>query len=399
MGQRLPGQRWPHRRAGFVIETVMGSRVTTMFMNDPRQVENLLRDAAERLRVERGMPAKVRRKIRIRRLGTAAVSLSAMAALIVGAVLVTGTWSPDPIPPSEEQRDEREIVVVREDPSLPEGCGVSGATEALLSFSEALSDGDLEALDRVFSKGKVFQAVNVREPHGLTGETTVDREAVMSYFASRVSQNESYRLTDVIIETEIWNQRSIAALQVSFFAIREADDITGALPVRGAALLDCPAADIYGMSLLPPHPSEAIESWCPEHPSTEGAVVACVRETGGKKSIIFPVANAYSGEEAGGGGRLIQRGRCLYLRSGDSPELVLPIWPPGFYHEVNDGVVTIRDGIGTPVVETGSRVEMAGGYYDGKGLPVSFENEWKPCAPVSSYFYVSYIGDGDDQDE
>jgi hypothetical protein len=362
-------------------------------MNDSRQIDNLLRDAAERVRVERTMPAKVRRRIRMRRIGTAAISLSVVAGLIVGAVLATETWSPDPIPPSEE-RDGREIVVTREDPSLPEGCGVRQATEALLSFMEALSDGNLRALDRAFSREKIFQWVSIAAPHALTGEATADREAIMSYFESRVSQSESYRLTNVIVETEIRNSRSIAAVQVSFLATRRANDIEGAPAFRGYAQLDCPSADIYAMHAGTPHPTEAIENWCPaQRPTTGDAVVACARGTGGKKSIIFPVANAHSGEEAGGGGRLVKRGRCLYLRSSGSPELNFPIWPPGFYYEVNDGVVTVRDGIGTPVAQTGSLVEMAGGSYDGKGLPSWFENEWKPCAPASSYFVVSYIAD------
>jgi len=372
-------------------------------MSDDRQIEDLLSGAAERVRVEKNMPAEVRRRIRIRRVGTAAISLSVVVGLITGGVLATGTWSPPSLPPSEErgereESDAPEIVVTRDDPSLPEGCGVQEAAEGLLSFTEAVSDGDLEALDEALSDEKTFGRVAIPGPDALTDEANIDRDAVMSYFESRFSHNESYRLAKVVVETEVQNQRG-TALQVSFFAVRQADDIEGAQRFRGEAGFDCPAGDIYGLVGGPPHPTEPIESWCPtEPPASADVVIACTRRADGKRSVIFPVADYYSGEESGTEGILTRRGRCLYLRPKGFATLTFPVWPPGFYAHGKGQKLTVRDGSGRPVVEIGSSVEMAGGFYDGKGIPPGFEDEWKSCAPASSYFVVSYIADDDERE-
>ena len=293
--------------------------------------------------------------------------------------------------PVSEGSEEREIVVTREDPSLPEGCGVKRAAEGLLSFTEALSEGDLEALDGILSAENVFGRVAIPGPDALTDETNIDRQAVMSYFESRFSHNESLRLTNVVIETEVQSQRGPTVV-VSFFAIRRADDINGAQAFRGEATFVCPAGDILGLVGGPPHPTEPIESWCPtESPASADVVIACTRKADGKRSVIFPVADYYSGEESATHGILIRRGRCLYLRPKGFSSITFPVWPPGFYAHGKGRKLTVRDARGRPVVEIGSSVEMAGGSYDKKGIPPGFEDEWKSCAPASSYFTVSYI--------
>lgn len=341
----------------------------------------------------------------MRRIGIVAISLSLVAGLIVGGLLATDTWSRDPIPPSEEQRDEREIVVTRDDPSLPEGCGAREATEALLSFAEALSAGDLAALDESFSEGKIFKTVGIADPHGFTGEATLDRSALISYLEARLTQNETYRLTRTKVGAAMGapNPEGSGAVRVDFLATRTADDIGEPLEFRGYANLDCPAGHIYVMNLGPLHPSEAIERWCPGSDSDEDAVIACSPETGGKNSLIFPVMDSNPGEEAGLGGRLVRRGRCLYVRSGKSGELGFPLWPPGYTHEVSGEAVTVRDGMGVPVARTGSRVSMAGGFHGEKpvGVPLlTLKDEWQPCTrPASYYFTVSYVVDDEDRDQ
>lgn len=342
----------------------------------------------------------------MRRIGAAAISLSVVAGLIVGAVLATETWSRDPIPPSQE-RDEREVVVTREDPSLPDGCGVRETTETLLSFTEGFSQGDLAAVDDAFSEADSFFYVGIAHPHGLTGETEapVDRVAVMAYLESRMARSESYRLTSLMLDAEIKprDPQARAGVRVHFVVTRRAEDIDSSLVFRGWAQLDCPAGDIYLMELWPLHPSEDIESWCSDSDSDENAVIACSPEPGGKKSLIFPVLDLNPGEEAGLGGRLVRRGRCLYVRSEKSGELGFPIWPPGFTHDVSGGVVTVRDGTGAPVARTGSRVTMAGGFHGEKpvGVPLfTLKDEWEPCTiPASYYFTVSYVVDEDDADQ
>lgn len=255
-------------------------------MNAPREIETLLHDAAEQVRVELAMPADVRRRIRMRRIGTVVISLSVVGGLILGTGLAIATWSRDPILPSQE-RDEHEIVVTREDPSLPEGCGVRRATEALLSFTDALSDGDLAALDGAFSREGIFRSVGIANPHGLTGEGTLDRAALMAYLELRVSRAESYRLTKAMVETAIGspNPGGSGAVRVHFLATRTADDIDGTLEFRGWANLDCPAGDIYVMNLGPLHPSERVERWCPAaQPDSEDAVIACSENREGRRA-------------------------------------------------------------------------------------------------------------------
>lgn len=297
--------------------------------------------------------------------------------------------------------EARKIVVTREDPSLP-GCGVRETTETLLSFMDALSQGDLATVDGAFSKADSFHYVGIADPHGLTGEATVDRAALLTYVESRMARGETYRLTNVMLDAEIesLDPQASAGVRVHFVTTRRAPDIDGTLVFRGWAQLDCPDGDISLMELWPLHPGEDAESWCSASDPDEDAVIACSPEPGGKSSLIFPVLDFNSGEEAGLGGRLVRRGRCLYVRSGNSRELGFPMWPPGFTHDVAGGVVTVRDGTGAPVARTGSRVTMAGGYHGGEGPgaspPLEFKDEWKPCAaPAYYYFAVSYVvGEG-----
>jgi len=264
-----------------------------------------------------------------------------------------------------------------------------------LSFTDALSEGDLAAADGAFSKADSFFYVTFADPHGLTGETEapVDREAVMTYLESRIARDESYRLTNVMLDAEIESRdpQASGGVRVHFVATRRATDIDGTLVFRGWAQLDCPDGDIYLMELWPLHPSEDIGTRCSATSPDEDAVIACSQEPGGKRSLIFPVLDFNFGEEAGLGGRLVRRGRCLYVRSGNSRELGFPMWPPGFTHDVAGRVVTVRDGTGTPVARTGSRVTMGGGYHGGEGPgaspPLEFPDEWKSCAALAYHFH------------
>jgi hypothetical protein len=266
--------------------------------------------------------------------------------------------------------DRGEIVVTDEDPSLPEGCGVRETTETLLSFTDAFSQGDLAEVDGALSKGDSFHYVVIADPHGLTGEATVDRAALMTYLESRMARNESYRLTNVLLDAEIESRDSQAGggVRVHFVATRRATDIDGTLVFRGWAQLDCPDGDIYLVELWPLHPSEDIGTWCSAAGPDEDVVSACSRESGGKRSLIFPVLDFNTGEEAGLGGRLVRRGRCPYVRSGNSRELGFPMWPPGFTYDVAGGVVTVRDGTGTPVARTGLARDD-GGWLSRRGGP------------------------------
>jgi hypothetical protein len=346
----------------------------------------------------------------VRRIGAIAASLIVLAGVAFGTRVAIESWSDKPTPPSVDE-DRREIEVTREDASLPEGCGVRETTETLLSFTDGLSEGDPAAVDGAFSKADSFFYVTFADPHGLTGEATVDRVALMTYFESRIARGDSYRVTNVKLDAGIESRDPHArgGVRVHFVATRRATDIDGTLVFRGWAQLDCPDGDIYLMELGPLHPSEDIESWCSASNRDKDAVIACSLEPGGKKRLIFPVLDFNAGEEAGLRGRLVRRGRCLYVRSRNTRELGFPMWPPGFTYDVADGVVTVfgfrhtRDGSVTPVARTGSRVSMAVGYHGGEGPgaspPLEFKDEWKPCAARAHYYAaVSYVADEGDSD-
>lgn len=59
------------------------------------------------------------------------------------------------------------------------------------------------------------------------------------------------------------------------------------------------------------------------------------------------------------------------------------MWPPGFTHDIANGAVTARDGTGTPVAQTDSRVMMAGGLTVERAdaPPSEFKDEWNRVRP------------------
>lgn len=347
------------------------------------------------------MPHSVRRT-RIRRAATAVIVGGVIAGVGFALAALMQSRSHHTPPPSKDE-DRRAIMVTRDDPSLPKNCGVRETARYVSSFTEGLSNGDLALLDRVFSEKDELRFVTIGDPHGLTGEASVNRAAVMRYLESRVERGESMRLTNVLVETvtEYGDpERFGQAVRVHLLVMRRANDISGVLPFRGWAEVTCPEGEIRLMDIGRLHPSEDVGSWCSAAGFDGDATIACASEERRPRSLIFPVLDFNFGEEAGLGGRLVRRGRCLYVQSGSSGALTFPMWPPGFTSEPNDGGVTVRDEHGIPVARTGSRVVMAGGYHGGTGgyPPSEFEDEWKSCAPsAAAYFAVSDVIDGSQQ--
>ena len=95
-----------------------------------------------------------------------------------------------------------------------------------------------------------------------------------------------------------------------------------------------------------------------------------------QQDLVFPVLEQRVGEQAGLGGRLVRRGRCLVVES--SARTALPLWPPGFTYEKDQKAIDILDESGKVVAEVGSRIHLVGG--EGSFLPVHLRGHIKPCS-------------------
>lgn len=87
---------------------------------------------------------------------------------------------------------------------------------------------------------------------------------------------------------------------------------------------------------------------------------------GNNQEIVFPVQDASSERfEALLTGRLILHEQCLYVKSNDSADRVLPIWPEGYsVKESGGGPATVHDEEGEPVATVGDAVSMGGGSFE-----------------------------------
>jgi hypothetical protein len=105
-----------------------------------------------------------------------------------------------------------------------------------------------------------------------------------------------------------------------------------------------------------------------------------------RRGLVFPVLEQRVGEQAGLGGRLVRRDRCLVIES--AVRTALPLWPPGYTYEKDQKVIDILDENGMVVAEVGSRIQLVGGA--GSFLPVHLRGQVKPC-PGGHYWAISLV--------
>lgn len=351
-------------------------------MNDDRHIERLLREAAEHIRITGHVPSRVRRGIRVRRLATAGTSLMIVCGLILGGVVAIRSFENDKdLPPS---KPAQEILVTRDALELPDGCGVRDSVEKLLSVTDALKAGDMDALDSSFAQENAFQAIGIGDPHGLTGEDSQDREALMRYLRDRINHDDSYR----VMKATVVNQPGPGTyptemVQVDFLAMRTADEIDGAIEYRGEAKLDCPSGRFTFVNLFHRPLGESIDTWCPPAPfgTPPGAVVACSQDASDRSLVVFPTQPTLSGMESLIRGRVLQRRRCLVVKPALSDRYYVPLWPRGYSYQLDeDKDIVVLDENGDEVVSEGERVILGGGRLErGPRLSEDVQREVQHC--------------------
>jgi hypothetical protein len=189
----------------------------------------------------------------------------AAAALVAAVSLASTSDAADP------------IVVTRDTQSLPAGCAPRETALLLARFAEAVSAGDLDALDRLFAvedppgralepAGTVFRWYSVTE--GRAGasqpwrhESFYDRVDLFPYFAERHRQNERWELVSV----GVFPSRIRGAAGLNYTIRRTADDLPPWLNAIGfgKGSIDCTAGRIFLWSWGQDDESVDLPSLCP----------------------------------------------------------------------------------------------------------------------------------------
>ena len=108
--------------------------------------------------------------------------------------------------------------------------------------------------------------------------------------------------------------------------------------------------------------------------------------------LTFPVQDpAYGGMDALLNGQLVKRSECLYVLGTDGTHKILPIWPHGYSYETNGDDVTVLDGEGSAVLETGDRVSMGGGLIGEEESPLPPEMTERVGDCDGPYWLVSEV--------
>jgi hypothetical protein len=184
-----------------------------------------------------------------------------------------------------------DIVVTRDSGALPSGCTPREAAELLVRFADAVSTGDMPALDLLFAvedppgralepAGTVFRWYSVSE--GRNGNrpwrhtAVYDRADLFAYFAERHRHGESWQVVGLDVAPAGW---IAGAAGVTYVIRRDADDLPPPLTrfAIGKGSIDCAAQRIFVWSMgqdvaesRPPCPLPA--DWSPGVP-----IVACSR--------------------------------------------------------------------------------------------------------------------------
>jgi hypothetical protein len=205
----------------------------------------------------------------------------AAAALVAAVSLASTSDAADP------------IVVTRDTQSLPTGCAPRETALLLARFAEAVSAGDLDALDRLFAvedppgralepAGTVFRWYSVTEgragaPRPWRHEAFYDRADLFPYFTERHRQNERWQLVSV----RVTPSRTRAAAGIVYTIRRTADDLPPWLNALGSGkgAIDCTAGRIFVWSWGQNDTSVDVGSTCPRPRgwSSGSAILACTQ--------------------------------------------------------------------------------------------------------------------------
>ena len=186
---------------------------------------------------------------------------------------------------------QREVIVTRDDSTLPSGCGPREVAQLIMRFFDAFNNGDQEQLDRFFGFESGFQWYSVTEGDPSKGGrhfVAYNPEDLLAYFAERHQQHERLRLITVDVAGPSWH----GGVDIAYFLTRRADDLEPGLEgseriVHGKGAINCEKQQIFVWSMGMPMVDEKQPSgplWreiglCPDPPAgtPPTAVVACAR--------------------------------------------------------------------------------------------------------------------------
>jgi hypothetical protein len=191
--------------------------------------------------------------------------------------------------PAATQPEAQEVIVVRDNPTLPKGCSPAEVAQLIMGFLDAYNNGDQEQLIRFFPRTFEWYSdtvkadgVEVDEEHHFNFTTRPgSQDVLLDYVAERHQYGDHLRLVSVDVAGPGWH----GGADIAFRLTREADDLEPdghERYVEGGGTISCQTREfmVWGMGTRPPdYPESHLARVCPEPPAgtSENAVIACAR--------------------------------------------------------------------------------------------------------------------------
>jgi hypothetical protein len=179
------------------------------------------------------------------------------------------------------QVEAREVIVTRDDPTLPGGCGPAETARLIMHFLDAYNSSDQELLADMFAlygdRNRWFSDTRGEE----VNFTARRQSSLLNYIAHRRQQDDRLQLVAVEVADSSWH----GGVDIVFRLTRTANDLGpdgGERYVRGKGAIMCDLQKFmaWSMGTVPPHfPESDLSHVCPDPPdgAPENAVVACAR--------------------------------------------------------------------------------------------------------------------------
>lgn len=191
--------------------------------------------------------------------------------------------------PAAVQPETQEIIVIRDERDLPQGCSPREVAQLMMHLLNAFNSGDQEQFIQFFppafqwySDGwrTVADGVDI-DPDHLFVSRPGNRQDLPDYLAERHQQGDRLQLLMANV-TEEGQRRAL----VNFRFVREADDVEPGVGgnkryVHGVAVINCQSQTFFslGMGIAPPdiQESDLARTLCPEPPADapENAAIVC----------------------------------------------------------------------------------------------------------------------------
>ena len=177
-----------------------------------------------------------------------------------------------------------EVIVTKDDPSLPAGCEPQQVAGLVTSFFKAFNEGNQKELSRFFVRQSPTPGLyGTSEDRGKSGFGTHKRSELLRYFAERHEHKERLRLLSVDVAKSFRPN----AVDISYALTRRADDFetrsdSSNRSAIGKAVIDCnkQMIIIWNMETLEQESLASGYEPCkdPSAGNPDKAVIACARE-------------------------------------------------------------------------------------------------------------------------